>query len=399
MPGFINIEIGDMDYVSWRRSLVKDRDVLELLILMVGDITPQHDSKMQKLLQVLKNKVENPINPGNRKVIIFTAFADTAEYLYENVSPYMLETFGLHTAMVSGNVEGRTTVPKVRSDLNTVLTCFSPISKDKHLLMPGDNRSIDILIATDCISGGQNLQDCDYLINYDIHWNPVRIIQRFGRIDRIGSKNACIQLVNFWPDVTLDEYIDLKAKVETRMKIVDMTATGDDNILSEEEKTDLEYRKAQLRRLQEEVVDIEEMSSGISIMDLGLNEFRLDLLDYMKEHPDIEHAPFGLHAVTAATQDMPAGVIFVLKNRSGRVNIDHQNRLHPFYMVYISKAGEIICDHLSPKQMLDKMRYLCKGKTQPIPELYRAFNKETHDGKNMEGFSCLLGMPFLPSLK
>lgn len=292
---------------------------------------------------------------------------------------------------MSGNVEGRTTVPKLRCDLNTVLTCFSPISKDKHLLMPGDDRNIDILIATDCISEGQNLQDCDYLINYDIHWNPVRIIQRFGRIDRIGSKNACIQLVNFWPDVTLDEYIDLKAKVETRMKIVDMTATGDDNILSEEEKTDLEYRKAQLRRLQEEVVDIEEMSSGISIMDLGLNEFRLDLLDYVKEHPDIEHAPFGLHSVTASAPDMPVGVIFVLKNRSGSVNIDNQNRLHPFYMVYISKEGDIVCDHLSPKQMLDKMRYLCKGKTQPVPELYRAFNKETHDGRKMDGFSRLLG--------
>ena len=282
-------------------------------------------------------------------------------------------------------------MPKLRCDLNTVLTCFSPISKDKHLLMPGDDRNIDILIATDCISEGQNLQDCDYLINYDIHWNPVRIIQRFGRIDRIGSKNSCIQLVNFWPDVTLDEYIDLKAKVETRMKIVDMTATGDDNILSEEEKTDLEYRKAQLRRLQEEVVDIEEMSSGISIMDLGLNEFRLDLLDYMKEHPDIEHAPFGLHSVTASAPDMPAGVIFVLKNRSGSVNIDNQNRLHPFYMVYISQEGDIVCDHLSPKQMLDKMRYLCKGKTQPVPELYRAFNKETHDGRKMDGFSRLLG--------
>lgn len=387
----VKIEIGDMDYLSWRATLVKDRDVLELLTLMVGDITPEHDCKLQKLLEVLKNKVEHPINPGNYKVIIFTAFADTAEYLYDNVSPYMLETFGLNTAMVSGNVEGRTTVPKLRCDLNTVLTYFSPISKDKHLLMPGDNRNIDILIATDCISEGQNLQDCDYLINYDIHWNPVRIIQRFGRIDRIGSKNACIQLVNFWPDVTLDEYIDLKAKVETRMKIVDMTATGDDNILSEEEKTDLEYRKAQLRRLQEEVVDIEEMSSGISIMDLGLNEFRLDLLDYMKEHPDIEHAPFGLHSVTAAAPDMPAGVIFVLKNRSGSVNIDNQNRLHPFYMVYISKEGDIVCDHLSPKQMLDKMRYLCKGKTQPVPELYRAFNKETHDGRKMDGFSRLLG--------
>lgn len=387
----VKIEIGDMDYLSWRETLVKDRDVLELLTLMVGDITPEHDCKLQKLLEVLKNKVEHPINPGNCKVIIFTAFADTAEYLYDTVSPYMLENFGLHTAMVSGNIEGRTTVPKLRCDLNTVLTCFSPISKDKHLLMPGDDRNIDILIATDCISEGQNLQDCDYLINYDIHWNPVRIIQRFGRIDRIGSKNACIQLVNFWPDVTLDEYIDLKAKVETRMKIVDMTATGDDNILSEEEKTDLEYRKAQLRRLQEEVVDIEEMSSGISIMDLGLNEFRLDLLDYMKEHPDIEHAPFGLHSVTASAPDMPAGVIFVLKNRSGSVNIDNQNRLHPFYMVYISKEGDIVCDHLSPKQMLDKMRYLCKGKTQPVPELYRAFNKETHDGRKMDGFSRLLG--------
>ena len=293
--------------------------------------------------------------------------------------------------MVSGSVEGRTTVPKLRSDLNTVLTCFSPISKDKHLLMPNDKTEIDFLIATDCISEGQNLQDCDYLINYDIHWNPVRIIQRFGRIDRIGSKNAYIQLVNFWPDVTLDEYIDLKAKVETRMKIVDMTATGDDNLLSDEEKTDLEYRKAQLKRLQEEVVDIEDMSTGISIVDLGLNEFRMDLLEYIKNHPDIDKAPFGLHSVAAASEETPAGVIYVLKNRSNSVNIDNQNRLHPFYMVYISNDGEVICDHLSPKQMLDQMRFLCKGKTEPIPELYRPFNKETRDGRNMSAFSKLLG--------
>lgn len=248
-----------------------------------------------------------------------------------------------------------------------------------------------MLIATDCISEGQNLQDCDYLINYDIHWNPVRIIQRFGRIDRIGSRNKVIQLVNFWPDVTLDEYINLKAKVETRMKIVDMTATGDDNLLSDEEKTDLEYRKAQLKRLQDEVVDIEDMTTGISIMDLGLNEFRLDLLDYIKLHPDIDKAPFGLSAVAPAGEDTPAGVIYVLKNRSNSVNIDNQNRLHPFYMVYISDEGEVICDHLSPKNMLDKMRFLCKGKTEPIPELYKQFNKETNNGKNMEQFSRLLG--------
>lgn len=387
----VRIEIGDMDYKSWRDSLVKDREVLELLTLMVGDITPEYDSKLQELFRVIRNKLEHPINDGNKKIIIFTAFADTAGYLYDNVSKFVMDNFGLNTAMISGSVEGRTTVPKLRSDLNTVLTCFSPISKDKHLLMPGDKTEIDFLIATDCISEGQNLQDCDYLINYDIHWNPVRIIQRFGRIDRIGSKNTYIQLVNFWPDVTLDEYIDLKAKVETRMKIVDMTATGDDNLLSEEEKTDLEYRKAQLKRLQEEVVDIEDMSSGISIMDLGLNEFRLDLLEYIKHHPDIDKTPFGLHSVAAASEDTPAGVIYVLKNRSNSVNIDNQNRLHPFYMVYISNEGEVICDHLSPKQMLDKMRFLCKGKTEPIPELYRQFNKETRDGRNMSALSKLLG--------
>ena len=386
----VRIELSDMDYKSWREQLAKDSEVLELLTLMVGDITPAHDCKLQELFNVIKSKMENPINEGNRKIIIFTAFADTADYLYENVSRYVKENYGLDTAIITGNVEGRTTAKLKRTDLNTVLTCFSPISKDKKLLMPDDTNNIDILIATDCISEGQNLQDCDYLINYDIHWNPVRIIQRFGRIDRIGSKNKYIQLVNFWPDVTLDEYIDLKAKVETRMKIVDMTATGDDNILSDEEKTDLEYRKSQLKRLQEEVVDIEEMSSGISIMDLGLNEFRLDLLEYIKLHPDIDKAPFGMHAVAQASAETPPGVIFVLKNRSDSVNIDKQNRLHPFYMVYISNDGEVVCDHLSPKAMLDKMRFLCKGKTEPIKDLCREFNRDTHDGRNMSAISNLL---------
>ncbi len=387
----VKIDLADMDYKSWRNNLVKDKDVLELLTLMVGDITPAHDNKLQELLRILKNKIENPINPDNKKVIIFTAFADTAEYLYDNVSIYIKDNFNLDTAMVTGSVEGRTTIPKIRSDLNTVLTCFSPISKDKELLMPNNTTELDILIATDCISEGQNLQDCDYLINYDIHWNPVRIIQRFGRIDRIGSKNEYIQLLNFWPDITLDEYINLKSKVETRMKIVNMTGTGDDNIISNEEKTDLEYRKQQLKRMQEEVVDIEDMTSGISIMDLGLNEFRLDLLDYIKNNSDLDKTPFGLHAVAGAKEDTPAGVIYVLKNINGSINIDNQNRLHPFYMVYISNEGEVICDHLSPKEMLDKMRYLCKGKTEAIPKLCKAFNEETRDGRNMSKFSELLG--------
>lgn len=387
----VKIDIADMDYITWRRTLQEDADVLELLTLMVGDITPEYDCKLQELLRMLKDKVEHPINDGNRKVIIFTAFADTADYLYQNVAPYMKKQFHMDTAMVTGSIDGKTTVPKLPNDLNTVLTCFSPISKDKRLLLPNDNTNIDILIATDCISEGQNLQDCDYLINYDIHWNPVRIIQRFGRIDRIGSRNKVIQLVNFWPDVTLDEYIDLKSKVETRMKIVNMTATGDDNIISDEEKTDLEYRKQQLQRLKEEVVDIEDMSTGISIMDLGLNEFRLDLLEYVKTHPDIEKTPFGLHAVAPAAIDAKPGVIFVLKNRSNSVNFDNQNRLHPFYMVYIGDDGTVLCDHLSPKELLDKMRFLCKGKDKPIADLCRQFNAETRDGRNMAKYSNLLG--------
>ena len=256
--------------------------------------------------------------------------------------------------------------------------------------MPGSTTEIDVLIATDCISEGQNLQDCDYLINYDIHWNPVRIIQRFGRIDRIGSRNQYIQLVNFWPDLTLDDYINLKSRVETRMKITVMTSTGDDDLINPEEKGDLEYRKAQLKRLQEEVVDIEDMSDGISIMDLGLNEFRLDLLDYIKHNGDLDKKPRGLHAVVPATDELPEGVIFVLKNINNSVNVDNQNRIHPFYMVYIGMDGQIICDYLNPKKMLDDIRLLCRGKSEPIKEVYERFNRETDDGKDMAEMSELL---------
>ena len=386
----VKIDLGDMDRASWRRELASDQEIFELLICMVEDITPEHDSKLQELLRVLSAKVEQPFNTGNRKVIVFTAFADTALYLYENVSQYMLQKYGLHTAVITGTVDGRTTVPKFSGDMDKVLTCFSPVSKDKALLLPGETASIDILIATDCISEGQNLQDCDYLVNYDIHWNPVRIIQRFGRIDRIGSKNADIQLVNFWPNITLDEYINLKARVETRMKIVDMTATGDNNILSVDEKNDLEYRRVQLERLQQEVVDIEEMSGGISIMDLGLNEFCLDVQEYLKQHPELEQAPLGLHTLAPATADCPPGVIFVLKNRNGSVNRDKQNRLHPFYLVYVDEAGQVVCDYLNPKRLLDTLRLLCRGVDKPVAELYRQFNAETADGRQMAQVSALL---------
>ena len=296
----------------------------------------------------------------------------------------------MDTALITGAVDGRTTIKGLKATLNNVLTCFSPVSKGRDILMPGSTKEIDILIATDCISEGQNLQDCDWLINYDIHWNPVRIIQRFGRIDRIGSKNAQIQLVNFWPDMDLDEYINLKGRVETRMKISVMTSTGDDDLINPQEKGDLEYRISHLKKLQDEVVDLEDMSTGISIMDLGLNEFRLDLLEYIKNHEGLEKKPFGLHAVAPANNEMPEGVIFVLKNRNNGVNIDSLNRIHPFYMVYIGIDGEIICDYLNPKKLLDNMRLLCRGKSEPIKELYTRFNEETDDGRDMAEMSELL---------
>ena len=387
----VKIELADMDYRTWKRELEKDRDILDGLLVAISGITAEHDSKLRSLFDVIDDKQAHPINPGNKKIIIFTAFADTADYLYENVSKYVKEQYGLDSAIITGSIDGRTTIKSLHTDLNTVLTCFSPISKDKKLLMPNQKAEIDVLIATDCISEGQNLQDCDYLINYDIHWNPVRIIQRFGRIDRIGSKNECVQLVNFWPDISLDEYIKLKARVETRMKIVDMTATGDDNVLSPEEQGELEYRKQQLKRLQEEVVDIEEMSTGISIMDLGLNEFRLDLLDYIRENPELEKAPHGMNAVVHHTDELPPGAIFVLRNVKNEVNIDSQNRLHPFYMVYLADDGEVVIDHLSPKEMLDSFRLLCKGKTEPDRELCEAFNEETNDGRKMSKYSEMLG--------
>ena len=386
------ILLEDMDYISWQKEIKDDLEIIRLLLLMLQSITPEHDSKLQQLITDLKDKFAHPINGSNKKVIVFTAFSDTAQYLYDCLAEPIKKEYGLNVALVTGDVEARSTLKlKEKLDFNKVLTLFSPISKERAAVYPHLKDEIDVLIATDCISEGQNLQDCDYLLNYDIHWNPVRIIQRFGRIDRIGSKNAQIQLVNYWPDMTLDEYINLKGRVESRMKVTVMTATGDDNLLSPEEKDDLEYRKQQLERLKEDVVDLEEMNTGVSIMDLGLNEFRLDLLEYINSNHDVEHTPFGLHAVVHATDHAPAGTVFVLKNRTAGVNIDHKNQLHPFYMVYIKDDGEVLVDHLHPKDLLDKMRLLCKPMTKPDVKLCSAFNKETRDGLRMGKYSELLG--------
>ena len=385
----VKIALEDMDYLTWQRDLQTDFETLQLLLGMVSDITPGHDSKLQTLLQTLAEKQREPLNKDNRKVLIFTAFSDTAQYLYEQVGAYMLRSFGLHTALVTGSVEGRSTVPKFKADLNNVLTCFSPVSKDRAALMP-DGPDIDILIATDCISEGQNLQDCDCVINYDIHWNPVRLVQRFGRIDRIGSRNVVIQMINFWPDVQLDAYIDLRARVETRMKALVLSSTGDDNPLSPEEKGDLEYRREQLQRLRTEVVDLEDMRGGVFITDLGLNEFRMELLEYAKRHPELETCPGGISAVAAATPDAPPGVVFVLKNVHNEVNINDRNRLHPYYLVYLDEDGVTLHSHLCPKDILDAMRQLCRGQKQPDKALCRAFNAETDDGRKMQKYSDLL---------
>ena len=384
------VALADMDCRSWKRDLKADQEIIGLLLVMLKDITPEHDSKLQMLVENLRDKFAHPINGANKKVIIFTAFSDTAEYLYKYLAPVIMEKAGLHTGLVTGNGVA-STIKSVPAEFNTILTLFSPISKEADKLLPKEKQEIDVLIATDCISEGQNLQDCDYLINYDIHWNPVRIIQRFGRVDRIGSRNEVIQLVNYWPDIELDDYLRLKGRVEARMTGVNITGAGNSNVLlSDEEQADLDYRKSQLQRLQEEVVDLEDMDTGINIMNLGLNEFRLDLLAYMKDNPDIEHTPFGMSAVVGASEQVKPGVIFILKNRNNAVNIGRQNLLHPFYMVYLSDDGEPIINHLSPKRLLDIMRLSCKGKTEPILELCHAFNKETKDGRKMQHYSELL---------
>ena len=388
--GKVRIALEDIDINTWKAELKEDLFTIDRLLIEMDRITPDDDAKLRHLLKHTDEKIENPINPGNKKLLIFTAFADTARYLYEQLAPHFLSRYGLHTALITGQGSPKTTIEKKHYDFQSVLTLFSPRAKEKALVMPDNSDEIDILIATDCISEGQNLQDCDYLINYDIHWNPVRIIQRFGRIDRIGSPNAQIQLVNYWPDISLDEYINLKERVENRMTIVDITATGDDNVLSAK-ANDISYRKEQLKKLQEEVIDIEELKTGISITDLGLNEFRVDLLGYIKEHP-MGNLPNGLHTVVPADREkgLEPGVIFTLYNRNHGIEIDRQNRLHPYYLVYIAIDGRIVADHTRAKHLLDLARAACRGRSEPVEKAYKAFNEATKDGRDMCFYSSLL---------
>lgn len=383
----VQINLADMDTKSWKVDLEKDLEIAQNILFDMNKILPYEDTKLNRLKEEIKNKLSNPINDGNKKIIIFTAFADTANYLYTQLKDFNL-SLGLQSAKITGSGTNQTTL-NIDKQFNNLLSHFSPLSKNLTLKDP--TKQIDILIATDCISEGQNLQDCDTLINYDIHWNPVRIIQRFGRVDRIGSKNNFIQLINFWPNMSLDEYINLKNRVETRMFMVDTTATGEDNVLTNE-STDMDFRKQQLQKLQNEVVDIEDMDNSISITDLGLNDFRMDLLNYIDEKGDIANVSNGIHTVCQKdiSKNIDNGVIFILKNINQNVNIDNINQLHPFYLVHIDKEGEIISNHLNVKNILDTIRYLCKGKEEPIKEVYELFNEETKDGKDMSEYSYLL---------
>ena len=387
----IRIDLADIDVVTWKRDISHDINILTSIYAEMKRVTPEEDKKLNELKSIIDEKIRSPFNANNKKVLIFSAFADTADYLYQTIGAYVKERYGIYSARISGGGNNKTN-DGGPANSDRILTLFSPISKQKDLIFPNESNEIDILIGTDCISEGQNLQDCDICINYDIHWNPVRIVQRFGRIDRIGSKNEFIQLVNFWPDISLDEYINLNKRVSARMTIVNTTATADDNIISEENE-EMDYRKEQLKKLQEGTLqDLEDVDGNISITDLGLNDFVMDAVSYKKEQGIPTGVTKGLHAVVAAdeTKGIEPGIVFVLENRNNSVNINKQNRLHPYYLVYLKENGEVLYNHLNVKSILDVLRATSKGKTEPIADLCRVFNNETKDGSKMEKYNYLL---------
>ena len=388
--GKVKINLKDMNTIGWKQDLVNDQQILTNLSNEFSKIKPENDLKLIELINTIRNKIDNPINENNKKVIIFSAFADTANYLYENINKVIKLEYNLDTALITGTGTNKCTLD-ISKDYNNLLMYFSPISKNRDILTEWTDKEIDVLIATDCISEGQNLQDCDYLINYDIHWNPVRIIQRFGRIDRIGSKNKVIQLVNFLPNINLDDYINLKNRVESRMYMLDISATGEDNVLTNQ-SSDMQYRKAQLQKLKEEVVDLEDMDTGVSITDLGLNDYRMDLLEYIKVNGNLDYVLNGMHSVVLSDEEngIEKGTIFVLKNINSSVKIESSNQLHPFYIVYIKEDGQVLSNHLSVKNTLDLLRYISKDKKEPLKEAYNKFNDDTNDGSNMSKYSELL---------
>lgn len=402
----------DMDLIRFKQELEADRVFLTSIAESAQKVTADRDAKLETLKQTIADKINTPLNPDNRKVIVFTAFADTAQYLYGHLAKWAQSELGVHSALVSGSCTNKTTLTGVGGELNNILTAFSPVSKERDKLDPEATTEIDLLIATDCISEGQNLQDCDTLINYDIHWNPVRIIQRFGRVDRLGSKNTKIQLINFWPNMELDEYINLEARVSGRMVLLDISATGEENVIDEnaKEMNDLEYRRKQLQQLKEAVVDLEDMTGGVSITDLTLNDFRMDLSDYMnQESPQpngerrknlvkLENAPLGLFSAVPLDQGLiedgfKSGVIFCLKNiRSGKeaVQVEDNYPLAPYFLVYVSDEAIVELNFTQSKKVLDLLKRQAFTHTDIESNAVERVNTATKHQKDMAHYQHLL---------
>ncbi len=396
-------QMAHLNVDGWLADLRRDKQQLYALQTLAESITPERDAKLAELKRLIAAKVRQPTTDKdgrpNRKVLVFTAFADTAAYLYGALRDWARQELGIHVALVSGGAtENKTTFGK--NEFNHILTNFSPIAKKRSLIrsMPQAGE-IDLLIATDCISEGQNLQDCDYLVNYDIHWNPVRVIQRFGRIDRIGSINPAVQLINFWPTQDLDKYITLKSRVEARMALVDIAATNEDNLLRPDEieeliTDELKYRDRQLLRLKDEVLDLEDFNETVDLNDFTLDDFRIELSKYIESNRRLlAEAPLGLYAVVPADPAYPLiapGVIYCLRQRGEAAGSEVVNPLKPYYLVYVRTDGVVRFTFAQPKQILEIYRLLCAEKTAPYEELCNLFDQETCGGASMDCYNDLL---------
>ena len=392
----VKVLLHDVDLIRWKQDLIEDRNRLATLLSAAKQVGAARDAKLAQLREVIANKAGNPINGQNRKVLVFTAFADTAEYLYGELAPWALKEHGLHTASVTGTGRNHTTLPGLRKDFGSIISAFSPRSTERPADMAAEGE-IDLLIATDCISEGQNLQDCDYLINYDIHWNPVRIIQRFGRIDRIGSSNERIQLVNFWPNLELEEYINLEQRVSGRMVLLDISATGEENLIEQQsgnQMNDLEYRRRQLLKLQDAVIDLEDLGNGISIADLTFTDFRVDLAGYLKDHEDqLRRTALGSFAVTSTLESgIPPGILFCLRAASEAAvkAVDPGYPLAPHYVLHVGEDGEVLLPYVQAKQVMDRIKRVCIGRDIPDAVACARFDKATKDGKDMKHAQELL---------
>ena len=395
----VKVLIKDMDEIRWKQDLEDDREKLMALLSEARNIEARRDAKLRRLQSIITKKCQQPLNESNKKILIFTAFADTANYLYEYIAEWAKETLGIYTAQITGSGTNKSTMPGMGNNFDSLLAAFSPVSKEREKIDEAATEEIDILIATDCISEGQNLQDCDYLINYDIHWNPVRIIQRFGRIDRLGSKNKIIQLVNFWPNMELDEYINLEARVSGRMVLLDISATGEENIIEQDsakQMNDLEYRRKQLQQLQDAVVDLEDISGGVSITDLTLNDFRMDLSSFMKEHLNVlEQSPTGLYTATTIDptlqrEGIEPGVIFCLKNIGKQVQKEEGYALSPYYLIYVTDNGDVKYTFTQAKKIMDVLKKQGLGNRYPDTEAVERFREATRKGKDMDHYRQLL---------